>query len=266
MSDKNEKNLKNNIQVSHHPRTKASITFDEGPHTYTDNTGKIYESGTTFVTKYFEKFDAVAVSEMCSQGDNPKYAGRSSSEIQFDWSIDGEIAAQEGTNTHLYFEGLMSDWSVGQLPEPLSERCRLMFIQAEKAAIDVKKYYMFVGAEIIIFSPKLGKSGMIDLLVWSESSNEIVIFDLKTNKKIKRENKYRTALPPINHLDDTELSKYSLQLSLYQKILTIEKYFNKKIKFRRALIHLSIDDFKIINIEDYSDEINKLLKYEGILK
>jgi len=258
-------NLKSNVVSSHHPDNKSIIIFDEVPHTYTDNNGKLYESGTTFVKKYFEEFDAIAVSEMCSKGRNPKYVGRTPKDIQHEWLIDGEIASQEGTNVHLYFEGRMSDWLEKDLPKPLTERCRLMFLQVDRVVIELKRHYLFIGAEVIIFSITLGKSGMIDLLLWSKALNEIVIFDLKTNKDIRKPAS-RKAFSPINHLDDTKIAKYSLQLSLYQKILIREKYFPKISGYRRALIHIGLTDFEIIPVEDYSYEIDTLLKHEGILK
>ncbi len=256
------KNLKNNTTSSHHPNHKSIIFFDEGPHTYTDNNGEIYESVTTFVGKYFEKFDAEAVSEACSKGNNPKYAGRSSREIMLEWEEKAILASAEGTNAHLYFEGLMSDWPIGKLPKPIDERCRLIFIQIEIVVKELKKYYVFIGAEVIIFSIKLKKAGMIDLLCWSEATNEIVIFDLKTNQEINTFNNFRKALPPIDYLDDSEISKYSLQLSAYQKILIDEGYFPSVVGYKRALVHVSESSNEIIPVEDYSFEVNEMLKIE----
>jgi len=76
-------------------------------------------------------------------------------------------------------------------------------------------------------------------------------------------NKFHKALEPIHHLEETAISKYSLQTSFYEYVLKTENYFPGVNGYKRALIHLKEDDYEIIPLEDYSNEIKELLKYEG---
>ena len=212
-------------KVAHHPDGSHVITFEEGPHVYTDNRGVRYTSGTAFIGKFFGKFDAVAISTKCAMGRNPKYAGRPPGEIREEWSAEARRGQDEGTNVHEYAEGLISGWPLCDLPPPISERCERIFIQTEKAVKNLLNRFVFVGAEVIIFSPDMGLAGMIDLLMFDRATNEILILDWKQNKAISTENPWQSGLPPIDHLQDTDIAHYSLQLSLYQAIMERENYF-----------------------------------------
>jgi hypothetical protein len=250
--------------TAYHPDDKHIIYFDEGPHTYIDNFGVKYESCTTFLGRYFEKFDAVSMSESCSKGDDPKYKGRKPIDIRNEWTIKGVDSSDEGSNVHLYGEGKFSGWEPYKLPIPKTPRCNKLFQQIDRCHKDLMRYYKFIAAEMIVFFPPFKKSGMIDLLLWSRASNEIVIADFKTNVALENLKVYKKAYKPIHHLDDTKINKYALQLSFYQLILKLGKYFPGVKGYRRIIIHLIEDNYKIIPVEEYGFEINELLKYEGL--
>jgi hypothetical protein len=248
--------------ISYNPNGKDYIKFFEKNHLYIDNKKNIYESSTQFVKKYFNIFDVEKMSVECSKSDNPKYKNLTSKQILKMWQEKGLQAGNDGTNIHLFAEKKMMN-DIDDIPEPLNERCARIFIQADYAIDELKKYYEFVAAEMIVYSFFLKKSGMIDLLMYSRKSNELIIFDWKTNEDLTTENNFQTGLKPIEYLQDTDLTKYSLQLSFYEFILKREHYFKKIGGYRRALIHLQDDSFKIINLEDYSFEIGNMLKQEG---
>jgi len=98
-------------KTAHHPDGHHVIKFGEKWHTYTDQNGTSYTSGTKFVGQFFPKFDMVAMSEKCSAGENPKYKGREPEEIRAEWSAEGDRGRTEGTLVHNYAEGLMCGWS-----------------------------------------------------------------------------------------------------------------------------------------------------------
>lgn len=247
---------------AYHPDGKHSIVFDEGPHTYTDNFGKIYTSATSFVGQFFEKFDAVDVSERCAVGVNPKYSGRLPEDIRAEWSAEGKRGQDEGTNVHEFAEGLMDSWGADRLPVPISSRCENIFLQVALAVNALNRKFQFVAIEMIVFSPFLGISGMIDLLMYDPVTNEIIILDHKQNKNAPTtENHWRNGLGPLDHLQDTDIAHYSLQLSLYQHLLTVGKYFPGISGYRRILIHLMPDSFREIELEGYDYEIMEMLKY-----
>ncbi|MBI9090735.1 MAG: PD-(D/E)XK nuclease family protein [Desulfobacterium sp.] len=250
-------------KTAYHPDGDHVITFREGPHTYTDNHGTRYLSGTGFVGRFFGKFDAEAVSLRCSQGKNPKYAGRPPGDIRAEWSAEARRGSSEGDNTHEYAESQISSWPADRVPGPISDRCTALFVQADRAVAGLLSRFTFIGAEMVIFSPDLCLSGMVDLLMYDPSTNEILILDWKQNKEISRENPWQSGLPPIDHLQATDISKYTLQLSTYQYILDRESYFPTVSGFRRALIHLTPETFNAIPLDYYDYEVQQMIEVQN---
>lgn len=255
--------MTNNVKIAKHPDTKHSITFRESDHSYIDNLGSRYVSCTTFFKPFSHEFDAVKVSEKCSLGDNPKYIGRSPEEIREEWFKEGDRGRTEGTNVHEYAEWYMVSKSILSSvvlkPKPISKRSELLFSQARTACKKLLKRFKFIAAEVIVFSPDLKIAGTIDLLMYDPKTNEIIIIDWKATKRISIENIYQNAFSPIEHLQDTDINKYSLQLSLYQYIMIKENYFPKAKGYRRALIHLSPEKATPINLEYHDYEIKEII-------
>lgn len=249
------------VKTAYHPNGQYIVTFREDQHTYIDNSDKSYTSGTGFVGRFFPKFDAKAISNKCSLGHNPKYAGRSPEDIRAEWLAEAKRRSSEGNNTHMYAEYLISGWSQEDLPAPISDRCTSMFAQVDRAVAGLLKRFVFVAAEMIIFSPGLGLSGMVDLIMFDSATNEILILDWKTNKNpLTTENIFQSGFPPIDHLQDTNKNHYILQLSLYRMILEREGYFPGVTGYRQALIHITPDSFKTIPLEYYEYEVQLMIE------
>jgi len=251
------------LKHAYHPDGVHLVTFNEQWHRYTDQTGKRYISGTQFIGKLFPKFDAVTVSRECAAGRNPKYAGRNPVDIRNEWAAEGERGRDEGTNIHAYAEGMVSGWPADRLPAPMSDRCGLVFLQVDKVIRDHFANLQFVGAEVIIFSPDMGVAGTVDLLMYDPMKNFIYIFDWKNNKAISKTSFREKAFYPIDHLDNCDIAKYSLQTSLYKRILERENYFPGVDGYESALIHVREDRCEIIELEDYGYEISEMVKFYG---
>lgn len=245
---------------AYHPDGKHIISFREDNHTYIDNFNKRYVSGTTFCKQFFPKFDAIAISKKCSEGKNPKYAGRPPAEIRAEWLAKGKQASLEGDNVHLYAEGKLSEWSAHRLPAPISDRCTAIFKKVDDELFKTLQDYQFIAAEMIVFSPDLGIAGMIDLIMFDPVLSEVLILDYKTNEELKWENPWQEGLPPVEHLQDSDKAKYTLQLSTYQYILDREQYFPDAKGFRRALIHLKPEEIEVIPLEYFEYEVEEMLK------
>jgi hypothetical protein len=251
------------IKTAQHPDGVHSIRFREQYHTYIDDRGSRYVSGTSFFKPYFSKFDAPVIAEKCSNGTNPKYAGRDPREIMAEWKAEGQRGTDEGDNVHLYAEL----WPISNghpSVEPISERCAALFQQVDEVFFDLilNRGYQVIASEKIIFSPELLVAGTIDLLLMDPAKNKIIIADWKQNKAaLTTTNQYQSLLPPLEHLQDTEINKYSLQLSIYQYILTRENYFPGISDYERMLIHLSPDQAaEYIHLDYYDYEIKEILK------
>ena len=236
---------------AHHPDGHHTIKFGEKWHTYTDNHGTKYTSGTQFVGQFFPKFDMVAMSVKCSEGKNSKYAGRPPKEIRAEWSAEGDRGRTEGTLIHEYAEALMCDWPPEDMPVPMSERTTTMWPHVEAAVQELRRKYKFVAAEMIVFSPEFKLSGMVDLIMYDENTDEIIVGDYKQNKALSSGNTWQRGFPPLEHLGDSDMEHYTLQLGLYQYIMEKESYFPGVSGYRRELIHITPEGHKIIPLEEY---------------
>ena len=249
-------------KIAYHPDGSHTIQFLEGPHTYTDNQGAGYISGTSFIGKFFHKFDSIAVSEKCSSGSNPKYSGRKPADIRAEWAKEGERGSLEGNNVHEYAELRMLQSATK--PAPISDRCELLFKQVDKITSYLLTRYIFIAAEMIVFSPLIGIAGMVDLVMLDQKTNEILILDWKQNKNSPTTfNSFQSGFKPIEHLQQTDINKFSLQLSLYQHIMLSENYFPYAAGFRRAIIHITPKAATPIKLEYYEYEIKEMIKYES---
>lgn len=118
-----------------------------------------------------------------------------------------------------------------------------------------------------MFNPYLPTpiAGTIDLLARSRKNGDILILDWKTNKSIDTENKWnKFGLDPIGHIPDLNYWHYSCQLSLYQYLLTLGKYVPTGSKFKRAIIHVTCDSAKIIQLPDLTSEIKDMIIYNSM--
>ena len=172
-----------------------------------------------------------------------------------EWEDEALRGRTEGALVHAYADALLSgrdDWAA-----PTNVRVAQLYKQATRAIVSLLKRFDFVGSEVIVFSPRLGIAGTVDLIMRSRTNGAtVVLFDWKQNKKISADNEWnRKALPPIDHLDDCDLVKYSLQLGLYHKIISEEGYFGERrggADYRAAIIHLQQDRYVTINLKGNS--------------
>jgi len=246
-------------KTAHHPDGHHVIKFGEKWHTYTDQNGTSYTSGTKFVGQFFPKFDMVAMSEKCSAGENPKYKGREPEEIRAEWAAEGDRGRTEGTLVHNYAEGLMCGWSPENMPTPISERTETMFPHVKRTVQELRRRYEFVSAEMMLFSPDLRLAGQADIIMYEKETNTIIIGDYKNNKELTTENYWQKAFKPIEHLDDCSIAHYTLQLSAYRYLMEREGYFPGITNYRQEIIHLRPDGFEIIGLENYRYEIIEMV-------
>ncbi len=246
-----------------HP-SGLTVTFYEDNHTYIIDQAykyKLLESATTFISKFFPKFETDNVAKKCAG--KGKYKGMTVDEIKQAWADEALRGSTEGTNTHMFAECL-SNGDLNALPEPQSERESKLFDQVAVAILMLEEKFIFIEAEKIVFSPELGLAGTIDLLMFDPAKNHLIILDWKQNKKIDSSNSWESAMVPIKTWDACDLNKYKLQLNLYEFILRREDYFGfdnipKVSGVRKALIHLTEDTFRAIPIGYYQDTINQML-------
>ena len=207
------------------------VFLEESTHTYSlkDNQDVEFTSVTTYVSEFFEKFDQLKIAKKLINT-NIKYAHRTVEDIISDW----DKARDYGTFVHKQIEDqltgvseatdLRAQYAVKWLNEFLNNRNHDLY------------------AEKIIFSKELQIAGTMDILIRLKDSNEYVIIDWKTNKKLSKKsfNHKMGTHPLTSNIEDCKYNVYAFQLSLYRYIL--EEYYGIKIK-QQIIAH--IDDYRV---------------------
>jgi len=218
------------------------IILDEKEHKYTVD-GKELISCTTFLSKYFPKFDAEKKAEEMGKRD-----GREPQDILDDWK---EIAKQ-GTLVHEEIEKYIND---GLMPQSSKGLMGAHWCQTNQGDDELV-------SEMRVFSEELGIAGTIDLVIKHKPvvgclKQRVTLSDWKTNKAIYRKCFGRGGLKEASHLADCNYNKYQLQLSLYAYIL--EKEYDVVVD-GIVLVHLKDGGFKDYRMDVLRELIEEMVK------
>lgn len=194
-----------------HTLFPSNVVLEPVSHTYQDYLGNQYLSVSKFLGMLSEKFE-----------DTPAYA-RASDETRAQWKEKGRVAAEHGTGIHNALE------RYNQTGQILKEDAHMA--DAIRSITSEYKEYHQTYDEICLYNSDYRIAGTADkvCLVSSRKDSEFDIADFKTNlnKGIVFHNDYKKRLfEPLDHLQDCNFVKYSLQLSLYA-------YFFEQLTGRR---------------------------------
>lgn len=235
----------------------VEILFEESTHRYTsniDNKTIEYVSGTTFLSRFFPKFDPTgAITERCA-----KKEGLTVQQIKAKWEAKGKESCRLGTRCHETIEDILLGRTLRNKAENIIEQKR--FQNAINIAKKIKDRLDIVGVEKIVFDHKLKIAGTIDLLAKNKSKNIFYIIDHKTNEKIETENTYnKFCLNPISHIPDNSFYHYALQLNLYAFLLKFGSYVPKNTEFKLFLNHVTPNTVKLLELPNLQNEIKDLI-------
>lgn len=247
-----------NVNNNPHPRD-ALIEFDAGPHKYTCAGEANYTSVTTWNHSHFKQFDADAIitKMMANERTWPKspYYGKTREEIKAGWDKNRDEAAQLGTDMHYgiecYYRGETPLVCHGGGGLTLSTHF-LAFLADNPNLIPYRTEWM-------IFDEDVRLAGSIDMVYEGDGENEVMIYDWKRCKDIKKMNTFGDfALTDcIAHLPDTNFWHYALQLNTYKAIL--EAKYNKKItRMCLVCLHPNLSSYQVYKVPDLSKELAEL--------
>jgi hypothetical protein len=246
------------------------IYYNDLNHIYrsADNPTIRFTSGTGFIKKFFVPFDTDSIAK--------RYALKNNLDVETvkkTWADKSELGRTRGTITHGYAEDLCLHRSnPSEMPPPkkipaeTDEVTHAMQRQVDLACEQVLQSVDMLKTEAVIASLDDRVAGMIDLLAVHKASGRLCILDWKTNVKLSTSNRFQRGLPPICHLEETDLVKYSIQLGLYEHIIKSNGYCREifdgksEIVFKK-LIHIRPDGFDLVDCLDLSSEIQAMLEY-----
>jgi len=194
-------------------------------------------------------------------------------DILKEWDIKSKIGTTLGTFLHNSIENLIHRKELNQeIPAFVSNLPTLKAIEylntrktltqlASSFYENLTDRYIPLLTEFVIGDADLKIAGTFDLLVLDKETNEIELWDFKTDKEIKTTSEYGNKIKYFN-IDDCELNKYSLQLGIYKYL--IEK--NTSIKIARCkIIHFSskVQLYTVYDTLDYNDNIKEFFQNDN---
>jgi ATP-dependent exoDNAse (exonuclease V) beta subunit len=228
------------------------VSFEEEAHEYTIG-DKVLISGTSFLSQFFEKFDADAIATKLSKFPINKKNKMTKAKFLREW----KEGAEHGTRVHLLIESYLLRQDI--------QKTKVEFRDIAKSFWGIT-YLTENGItnctpEFIVYNEEFGIAGQIDLL--QEDDTTFSLYDWKTNKRLDTTSKYgKKASAPISHLDDCHYTKYMLQLNLYAYMYS--KATGKECKSLH-LIHLEEDRYNEFVVPIQYELIERLLQWTKTL-
>lgn len=212
----------------------SHIKFFDKNHKYTID-GQPAKTSVSGVLKRFEKpFERYKVAERVANRDN-----KTIDQVLLEWDFAKNYSCHKGSEFHKFVENYFNKKQTTIDNKALQTFYKENESFYKESSIDDyynelalliknflnfyewwKKDHILIRSEFVIGDKESGICGTIDNLSYNKKTKELVIFDYKTNKEIKKDNpRDETFLSPIEYLSHCEYIKYSLQLNLYKYII-----------------------------------------------
>lgn len=237
---------------------KDFVFFDEDHH-YEYNNQKVGISVTRLIEQYTNEFDAEGIAEKVAVKEN-----KTIQEVLDEWKEKNEWACEKGHLGHLYAQSLWNNEDVSDEIEKftngLETPLEKILDQADRFYNDYYEALEHLADEFIIGSEEYDIASAVDHLFVNKLTGGLVLVDYKTNSDIHKNEKYAKNMKvPLNHLKDTTLNHYYLQISIYKYLiekytdLTIDEYF---------IVYMSenIKNYEIIEVPYLKEEVIKILE------
>ena len=197
------------------------INFTSEEHRYTIN-GQTAQSVTSLIGKFVKPFERDYWAQVKAE-----QLGVSALELIEQWEHKAKLSQTKGSIVHAYLESCLCG-SEFEYPEasilsmfghdPIQDHFSHIIPLIKQFLVDIDTKMLPIASEFIVGDAKYLVGGTIDQIFYNKKSAKLEIWDWKTNKEIKLHSRY-AHLKPLEHIPDTELDHYSLQLALYKLIV-----------------------------------------------
>jgi hypothetical protein len=252
----------------------SHIKFFDKNHTYTINNKPAKESVSGLLKNFEKPFESEKIAGFVATRDQ-----KSVEQVLSEWEFAKNYSCHKGSEFHLFVENYFNRKQI-----TIDSKSLKLFFDSNQSFYDnqsTEKYYkelahliknflnfydwwkkdhVLIKSEFVVGDEENGICGTIDNLSYNKKTKELVIFDYKTNKEIKKRNpRDETFLKPIQYLSHCEYIKYSLQLNLYQYI--IEK--NSPFKVPKSYIVWVADkeNYELMQTLQLQKEAKMLIEY-----
>lgn len=212
----------------------SNIKFFDKNHTYTID-GELAKTSVSGLIKEYEKpFERNKIAEFVARKN-----GKMIEDVLAEWEFAKDYSCHKGSEFHLFVENYFNRKQTTIDKKNLENffiKNKNFFKEESfscyynEIALLIKNFLNFynwwktdhilIKSEFVIGEKKTKICGTIDNLSFNKKTKQLVIFDYKTNKEIKKQNpRDETFLSPFQYLSQCEYIKYSLQQSLYQTLI-----------------------------------------------
>ncbi len=182
-----------------------------------------------------------------------KYYGMTPEEIKKLWSDSGTEASTAGTKMHLHIEMYYNDIQL-EIPDDSVEFNHFLTYQRK-----IGSKYIPWRTEWSVFFEDALIAGQIDMIYKNPVTGKFIVGDWKRAKEIKRENRFQNMLAPVDHLPDTNLWHYTLQLSIYRYFLEVKYGMEFEDQFL-VVLHPNNPSFVQVKLPYLKDEVKDMLE------
>lgn len=193
-----------------------NLSFQEDIHKYTIKgfENRPIKSVSKLLEYFYEPFNTYEESEKWAESRN-----LNSEYVRLAWLGEGDIANAHGTRVHLIGEQYAAHKFLGEkyCPVPIDKQSLgvIQFIE------DLPDYLIPVAIELQMYNEDHWFSGTCDGVLFNTRTGKYIIYDFKTNKKLK--DGYPKGLlhhiNPKHKLKQDNFGKYTLQFSFYQLLM-----------------------------------------------
>lgn len=252
-----------------HPRDD-NIVFDEGPHTYTVNGKRIGLSVTGLIALVESShFDADAVATKLSTSTRPsaKYSrvsedGRrvplEKAEILKMWDDARDLGTDLHGKIERYLNGIPIEIKEGA--DNSVEFKQFLDWWEKQQAAGFEAYR----TEWVIYDEDNDLAGSIDFIMRNKATGDLSIVDWK--RCITSGSGFDSAwggkrmLPPMDHLEETKLNHWKVQVNVYRKML--EKNYGVRIADMRMVVLYKDDQDEAVEfMHDIDDSVEALISH-----
>ena len=218
--------------------------LDADTHTYYVDDEPMRYSVTQLISRCFPKFPAHAIA-----GKVANKTGRTREEVLEEW----RSYAKKGTDLHQDIHYYLNGIEIRDAPYPFQQ-----FLQF----LDDHPTWTPMRTEMVLAAPTMiqgGLAGSIDAWFQDHEGKNHLVDWKRTFKDITAVNPRAFALTPISHLPDNNFTKYSLQLNLYKRMLSLSHQVNVDSMWIIQL-NPNVPHYSKIPVPDLSLEIDLILR------
>lgn len=244
------------------------MTLEEATHTYrnSERPNMKFTSVTTILELYHDQFDEEYHAQRIAKRD-----GRDKNEIIAEWREINRVANEFGNLVHGIMERYLlspnklyvpRDAFESLLIRKFNEMCMINKLSLINSLTIRPEHIMFLDFTGFHMDPEqeAGLAGTSDI-VEDLDDNLFNIWDFKTNKKFDFDNRYNEWMKyPIDHLNHSQYSVYSMQISIYA--VMYERATGRKFNRGGAFYwDRTIDEWRMIPVIYLKREAEMLLNH-----